>query len=723
MRRVLMGALIGLAAALTAGGAWSEPSEASRWRAEAAAVTIVRDDWGVAHVHGRTDAEAVFGMIYAEAEDDFHRIENNYVTALGRQAEVQGERAVYQDLRMRLFVDPLDLRLRYAKSPAPLKKLMNAWADALNFYLSTHPQVKPMLIKRFEPWMSLSFTEGSIGLDTERVSLKDVERFYGGVPITLAAAEPWPRFKEPTGSNAIAIAPANTADHHALLLINPHTPFFFREEIHVTSNEGLNAYGAATWGQPFIYQGFNDKIGWAHTASGVDSVDEFAETVVKKAGGWFYRYGGQLRPVITSVLAIPYKTPTGMGRRAFTVYRTHHGPIVRERDGKWVAVALMNRPVEAMSQDFLLSKARDYPSFLKALELKANSSNNTIYADVEGNIAYQHPQFIPRRDDRFDYTHPVDGSDPATDWRGLLALNEAPHLFNPASGWIFNTNNWPWSAAGYSSPKRSAYPKYMDQAGENPRGQHATQLLSGKKGWTAEGLNAAAYDSYLPAFAETLPSLFRSYDGADEATKVRLKEPVGVLRAWNFRFGTDSVATSLAVFWGEALWTKVEAPARRDNLNIYDYMANHSSSAQKLEALTEAVDKLKRDFGAWKTPWGEINRFQRNDGEIVQRFDDAKPSVAVPFTSARWGSLASFGARPYGTRKWYGTSGNSFVAVVEFGPRIKARAVTAGGESGDPDSDHFDDQAERYASGRLREVYFYPDQLKGHTERTYHPGK
>ena len=144
-----------------------------------------------------------------------------------------------------------------------------------------------------------------------------------------------------------------------------------------------------------------------------------------------------------------------------------------------------------------------------------------------------------------------------------------------------------------------------------------------------------------------------------------------------------------------------------------------------MQNLAAASDRLAADFGSWKTPWGQINRFQRNDGAIVQQFDDNKPSIPVGFSSATWGSLASFGARTYpGTKRMYGTSGNSFVAVVEFGKdRVRARAVSAGGESGDPASKHFNDQAERYATGNLREVYFYPDQLAGHTERTYHPGK
>jgi acyl-homoserine-lactone acylase len=158
-------------------------------------------------------------------------------------------------------------------------------------------------------------------------------------------------------------------------------------------------------------------------------------------------------------------------------------------------------------------------------------------------------------------------------------------------------------------------------------------------------------------------------------------------------------------------------------VTLGDYMAVHASAEERLQALADASARLERDFGSWRTPWGEINRFQRLTGDIDHPFSDAAPSIPVGFTSAQWGSLASFGARPHdGSRKYYGTSGNSFVAVVEFGDSVRARAVSAGGESGDPTSPHFNDQALRYSTGDLREVYFYPSQLVGHTERVYHPG-
>src|SRR6202795_1965025 len=256
----------------TAAPETAKNAEAARWEREAASVTITRDDWGIAHVYGKTDADAVFGMIYAQAEDDFNRVETNYMNSMGRLAEAEGESKVYLDLRMKLFIDPAELKKQYAASPPWLQALMISFADGLNYYLAKHPDVKPRVIQRFEPWMALSFSEGSIGGDIERVNLNLLEAFYGKVPVSQTASADESRSAEPSGSNGMAIAPSNTAAHHSLLLINPHTSFFFRSELQMVSDEGLNAYGAVTWGQFLIYQGFNDRVGWMHTPSGVDAI-------------------------------------------------------------------------------------------------------------------------------------------------------------------------------------------------------------------------------------------------------------------------------------------------------------------------------------------------------------------------------------------------------------------------------------------------------------------
>ena len=716
----------------TAGTAAPAPTDRTRLAAEARRVTIVRDDWGVAHIRGRSDADAVFGMMYAQAEDDFHRIEINYLTALGRRAEAEGPALVWQDLRQRLFTDPGDLRARYARAPRWLQALCRAWADGLNFYLASHPAVRPQVLTRFEPWMPLAFSEGSIGGDVERASLARLQSFYGKEPVALAEADRPGAYREPSGSNGIAIAPSHSANGHALLLINPHTSFFFRSEQQVTSDAGLNVYGAATWGQFFVYQGWNRHAGWMHSSTGVDSVDEFAERVIRRDERWFYRDGGALRPVTERTIAVAVRQPDGtLAQRRFTTYATRHGPIVREADGRWIALALMNRPVEALEQGFLRTKARDFAAFRRIGERQANSSNNTVFADDRGAVAFLVPQFVPLRDDRFDYTRPVDGSDPATGWHGLTPLDRLPQVVNPANGWLRNTNDWPWSVAGADSPRAANFPRYLDQVGENPRGLHADKVLAEQPRLSLDRLVDAAFDSYLPAFDRLLPTLFATFEAlpAADPRRARLAAPVALLRGWDRRWGAGSTATSLAVFWGEALWratAEVQVDGRPPiGLARYDVMAASARAEARLAALDTAVTRLERDFGRWQVPWGEINRFQRLDDAIVPRFDDAGPSIPVPFTSAQWGSLASFGAAPQPwTRRYYGTSGNSFVAAVEFGgPRVVARAITAGGESGDPASPHFTDQADRYAGGKLRPVYFYPDELAGHVRRSYRPGE
>ena len=696
--------------------------EAARWEQHARATTITRDDWGIAHVHGKTDADAVFGMIYAQAEDDFNRVETNYLTSLGRTAEAEGESKIWQDLRQKLFVDPVILKKQFGESPAWLQTLMVAWADGLNFYLSKHPDVQPRVIRHFEPWMALSFSEGSIGGDIEKVNLNQLEAFYGGKAVTSGAAhDDGPLDEEPRGSNGAAIAPSNTKDHHALLLINPHTSFFFRSELQMSSDEGLNAYGAVTWGQFFIYQGFNDRAGWMHTSSGVDAIDEYLETVVRKGGKYFYKFGSQEKPFTTAEITVPYKTGSGTSQRKFTVYYSQHGPVVRQLNGKWVSFRIMQEPVKALTQSYSRTKARDYKTYWESMELKANSSNNTIFADADGDIAYWHGNYIPRRDTKFDWKQPVDGSNPETEWKGLLSVEETPHLRNPKSGWLFNVNNAPWWGAGESSLRKEDFPAYVENGGESARGLHAIRVLQGKKDFTLDSLITAAYDSYLPWFEKTLPALIKAWDNAPGPMKTKLADQIAVLRAWDYRWSKDSVATSLGVFWGEDVRRRAANGGGRGGAN--EETISKASPDVLLESLASASDKLTADFGSWKTPWGEINRFQRLTSDIVQPFNDSGPSIPVMFTSSAYGSLASFGARAYpGTKKWYGTSGNSFVAVVEFGPKVRAKAVTAGGESGHVSSKHFNDEAQRYATGNLRDVYFYKEQLKGHTEREYHPG-
>jgi acyl-homoserine-lactone acylase len=716
--------LLALLAVGSRGVLAADSGEVARWQAQAAHVRIVRDNWGIAHIYGKSDADAVFGAIYAQAEDDFGRVERNYLNGLGWLAQAEGESAIYTDLRQRLFIDPKRLKDDYRSSPGWLRKLMLGWSDGLNYFLSKHPAVTPKVIRHFEPWMALSFTEGSIGGDIESVDLPKLEEFYGpkdGRPPSASVDVPK---APPGGSNGFAIAGSRSASGHALLWINPHTSYYFRSELQMVSEEGLNVYGAVTWGQFFVYQGFNTRNGWMHTSYGGDAIDEYAETIVKQSDGLHYRYGGGLKRLRVSRIAVPFKTESGMSYREFTVYHSHHGPIIRADQDRWIAIKLLQEPVRALEQSYLRTKTADYASFRKTQEMRTDTSNNTVYADADGTIAYFHGNFIPKRDPQFDYTHPVDGSNPATEWHGPLALEDTIMLRNPATGWIQNTNNWPFSAAGAASPKREAYPVYAWIKGENPRGIHAVEVLQNIHDVTLDSLIAAGYDSHLTAFDVLLPPLFENYAAlaADDPRRAALKEPIAVLTAWDRRTAAGSVATALAIFWGQEMLERKGPEARDADEPVYDYLVGHLTAAERIDALAAAVAKLGRDFGRWQMPWGDINRYQRLTDDIVQPFDDDKPSLPVGFASSNWGALASFDTTyPRKTRKIYGSVGNSFVAAVEFGPTIRAKAIMSGGESGDPASPHFTDQALMFTQGKFRDVLFYPEDVAAHAQRRYRP--
>ncbi len=740
-------------------------TELERWEARAARVTLARDDWGIPHIHGVTDADAVFGMIYAQAEDDFPRIERNLLIAQGRWAEAEGEGELWRDLRQRMFIDERAMEALREEAPEWLQALLDAWADGLNYYLHTHPEVAPRVLDRFEPWMPLAFSEGSIGGDIERVNLARLAELYaeGPEPVRVASAPergarilaslvtPDPEL-EPRGSNGIAIAPRLTENGNALFLINPHTSFYFRHEAHVRSDEGLHAYGASTWGQFFIYQGFNETAGWMHTSSRADNIDEFLEEVVERDGTLYYRFGEEERPLERREVTVRYRvaqdspeaarsaghdpagppttgpsaTEPGFAERTFVVYRTHRGPVVRATDGRWVSVAMMEEPLNALIQSYQRMKAPNLEAYLETMRLHTNSSNNTLFADADGNVAYLHANFIPVRDPRFDYDEPVDGADPATDWQGVHTLEESPNAINPATGWAMCTNNWPWSAAGEASPLQQDFAPYFDRGIENARGMNALRELEGVSGWTLERLHAAAYTTHLPAFAAMVPPLVEGWDALDPGDPLReaTAEAVSLLREWDFTWDVESVPTAVAVFWGTELLRGLAGRAQAAGMDATLYAAEGTTPEGRLRALVTALDRLEADFGDWRTPWGEINRFQRLTGRVQGRFEDDAPSLPVGFTSARWGSLASYGAGPQsGTARWYGTSGNSFVAVVEFGERVRAMAITAGGLNHDPASPHFNDQAELYASGGLRPVHFHPDEVAAATVRSYRPGE
>lgn len=705
-------------------------TEASKWEQQAKKVTIIRDNWGIPHVYGKTDADAVFGLLYAQCEDDFRRVEMNYIEKLGRLAEVNGEKDLYNDLQIRMIIDSADAVRDYHNSPAWLQKLLKAYADGINYYLYKHPLVKPALLTRFQPWYPMLWTDGSIGaIDVADISLNELKSFYSGEPAVTAAAITPEVDPLPGGSNGFAIAPTKTASGNAILYINPHVTFYFRPEVAVQSEEGLHAYGAVTWGQFFIYQGFNQHLGWMHTSSYSDVADAYMEKVSKKDNQWVYEYDGTTKPLGTKNITLRYLSNGQLLSKTITTYYTHHGPVMARRNGNWISVKANNRSVKGIIQSWERTKARDYGEFKKTMELLANTSNNTVYADDKGNIAYWHGNFMPRRDPEYNWSKPVDGSTPLTEWKGLHTLDELIQVKNPATGWIQNCNSTPFTVSGSSSPKKENFPAYMAPMGENFRGVNATRILDANTAYTIDKTIASGYDTHLAAFDVLIPALVKAYEYQSPVSAYSsLAAPIALLKAWDRNSSEQSIATTIAIEWAQKIWPTIQKPNgpndKADQVEKTYRFAATAPAATLLAPLAATLNELTQKFGTWEKPWGEINRYQRLTADITDKHDDAQPSIPCGFAASTWGSLPSFVSRTYpGTNLRYGYNGNSFICAVEFGKKVTAKSLLAGGNSGDRHSKHFGDQAVMYTKGQFKNVLFYKEDVVKHAERTYHPGE
>ena len=703
-------------------------TEISRFKKQAQQVNIIRDNWGVPHIYGKTDADAVFGLLYAQCEDDFKRVEMNYIEKLGRLSEVNGEKDLYNDLLIRLMIDSADAIKDYTNAPGWLKKILNGYADGINYYLYKNPQVKPALLSRFQPWYPLLWTDGSIGaISTGGIAVDELKNFYSGKDEVIAKKT----FveEELTGSNGFAFSPTITESGNAILYINPHVTFYFRPEVHMVSKEGLNAYGAVTWGQPFIYQGFNEHGGWMHTSSQVDISDAYIEKLTKKNGSWFYEYDGNLKPVIKKKISIKIKRAgDGFETKIFNALFTHHGPIMAKRDGQYLSLRHNNRDTKGFMQSWLRTKTKSFADFKKTMDMGANPSNNTVYADAEGNIAYWHGNFLPRRDAKYDWSKPVDGTKPATEWKGYHTVDESVHIYNPQNGWLQNCNATPFTAAGKFSPKKSDYANYLAPDGENFRGINAVRVLDEEKKYDLDKVIKAGYDTRLAAFEVLVPALISSFEkniSVNDSLFTPLKEAIAILKNWDYRCSENSVATTLAVMWGEKLPPLIsKVKGTDDQVEKTKYFAANATVDELVYPMLAVIKDLKTNFGNWQIAWGEINRFQRIYNDIENKFDDSQPGIPVAFASSTWGMLPSYSSRTYsGTKKRYGYHGNSFICAVEFGKKIKAKSLLAGGESGNPNSKHFFDQGTMYSKGVFKDILFYKEDVLQHAEKNYHPGE
>ena len=719
-------------------------NEQARWDKHVAQTNIIRDEWGIPHIYGKTDADAVFGLMYAQCEENFPQIEKNYLEMLGRLTELKENDIarknagikIYEDLMMQLIQDSVDAIKDYNNSPRWFQQLLQAHADGINYYLSKHPNVHPQVITKFKPWYHLMWTDGSVSpTRSGGINERDVAKFYGSLEQAGAyeKSEMIPAFdmedKTLKGSNGFAIAPMHSKSGNAMLYINPHGPFYFRSEMHMISEEGLNVYGAVTWGQMFIYQGFNEHCGWMHTSSYADVADVYVEKISKKGEEFTYEYEQQQLPIATRMINIKYYENGILKNKEIKTYKTHHGPIMGARDNKWLSLHENNRSLNALLECWTRTKAKNIKDYQTALNLLANNSNNTVYADAEGNIAYWHGNFMPKRNDpTFDYTRPVDGSIKSTDWNGVHKLEEIVQSINPQNGWLQNCNATPFTVSGKYSPLINNYPSYMAPDGENPRGINAVKLLEGINKLNLDDLIKIGYNKHLSAFDILLPPFI---EFANQITLTeQQKKAIQYLGNWNHDADTNSIAQTIAITWATELGKSIPtAETEEEGTQLIKKFENINkiNNNSKLKTLDNILTQLEKIYGRWEIPWGQINKYQRV--KIGDNFKEGALSISVAQASSKWGQLPAFESRTMpttnaliSTKYRYGYSGNSFVAAVSFGEKLEAKTIITGGQSFDPTNKHFTDQAQMYIDGNFKNIYFYKEDVLAHKVTSYKPG-
>lgn len=711
------------------------PADVERLDALSATVTIHRDTFGVPHVFGPTDASVVFGLMYARSEDEFSRIERGLVGTSGASAEAIGKGGLTTDYLVLALEIPSRAKNDYEhRLPEDVRILCDAAVDALNYYLHQHPDTPRLGSGLIEPWQFVAAsyaTQFSVTQFLDKtIKSADLIRMIGMKPVFNPAVPQ-------DGSNVWAIGPSRSATGNAMLFINPHIPIHELYEAHLHSDEGLNMSGGFAYGAGVVPMfGFNEHLGWSLTVNYPDVVDAYEIIFDHETDPGKYRFAGGYRDAKTWSKTIRVKQADGtMKEQELNFLKTHQGPVL-SRKGKKKAIALRIANLEnggLFEQRYRMAKAGNLEEFKRAIDGGALVFHNIMYADDQGNIYYVYNAGMPKRDDQFDWSKPVDGSDPATDWKGYYAIDELPHVLNPPSGWMQNCNSTPFTTTiGEGNPRREDFPDHLiGRDKDDARVAMSHAILSGDDSFTFTEWTAAGFDTKVHLASRSIDKLVEVWQTLREDEPDRaeaLADLIEMLQDWDGRIALDSVASTVFMLWYEAVLTRRSMGMQGEKVIV--------------KTLEDVKKALETKWDTWRVPWGEINRLQRPDpgklglGFTMQAgdFSDDEPSIphggahalaGVPFFIMTMPSALQYITRPErGLKRRYGVHGHSYVGVVEFTPNgPRARSILPFGNSRDPDSAHFFDQAPLHATGEMKPAWFTLADIKANLERSYHPGE
>jgi acyl-homoserine lactone acylase PvdQ len=703
-------------------GVWAA-SDTIDAKSLAQSVTIYRDEWGVPHIDAPTDEGVVFGFAFTQCEDYFWQVEDSYLQCLGRYAEVVGDAGLESDLLNNSFEVVSRSKVDFNEIEPKLQKICAAYAAGLNYYLATHPQVKPRLLTHFEPWNVLAF---------ERFTLLNF--IYGKAHVAKAATRKLQdEVRAATGSNAWAIGPSKTKSGTTMLFANPHQPWFGAGQFyegHLHSGEGWSFSGSTFFGGPLPTIGHNDVLGWSHTVNNPDIADVYRETFDDPKNPLNYRYGDTYKTAERWQVPIAVRTGDKVETRTCTFRKTHHGPIMAKDDDTHFLSVRIAHIFEGsrLRQALAMTRARNFSEWRTAMAGLNLQMFNTVYADRDGNIFYVYNGTIPRRDPSFDWSKPVDGSNPKTEWQGLHTFDELPQILNPPSGFVQNCNATPFAATDDGNPFQTDFPAYMveEQNDDKRRSKVSRMLLRKLHDATFEDWQRLGFDTTLYWPLVEIPRYRRELEilkTNNAALAAKVEPLLAHLADWDCRSSTSSTQTTLCAAWYQEMYgTGYPAEVLKPEFQ--------ESQVKRFEALLAAAGKLKALFGDWKVPWGDISRMQRHPNfadPAVIPFDDKLTSLACPGAPGPLGVVFNTYYTPITAqrRKQYGVVGHSFVGVYEFSKdqKVKAKTILQFGESADPQSPHYFDQAQLYVQQKFKPAWFDWDEVVAHSQVKYQPGE